>query len=111
MNIINVANAAEGASQIAQPGFGMPQMIMMVAFAVVFYFLLVRPQAKRAKQHRELVTKLNLGDEVVAGGGILGKITKLDDSFLTLQVAENLQMKVQRHSVVALMPKGTLKAS
>jgi len=96
---------------VAQPGMGMPQILVMAAFALVFYFLLIRPQAKRAKQHRNLISNLSLGDEVVAGGGILGKITKLDDSFLTIQVAENMQFKVQRHSVVALMPKGTLKAS
>jgi preprotein translocase subunit YajC len=110
MNIISVAHAADTA-QVVQPGVGMPQMLVMGAFAIVFYFLMIRPQAKRAKQHRNLITNLTLGDEVVAGGGILGKITKLDDSFLTLQVGDNTQFKVQRVSVVAVMPKGTLKAS
>ena len=71
--------------------------------------MLIRPQMKRAKEHRQLVAGLQKGDEVVTSGGLLGKITGIDDSFVTVKVADNVEIKVQRHAVASVMPKGTLK--
>jgi preprotein translocase subunit YajC len=76
---------------------------------VVFYFLLIRPQAKRAKEHKAMVAALAVGDEVVTAGGILGRVTETGDQFLTVEFAEGVRVKVQRHTVSAVLPKGTLK--
>ena len=81
----------------------------MVALFVVFYFLLIRPQQKRQKEHKNMVADLAKGDEVVTMGGLLGKITATDENFITVQIAANTEVKVQRQSVQAMMPKGTVK--
>jgi preprotein translocase subunit YajC len=100
-------------AQASPPGPGSQFMpiIMMVVFVVIFYFLLIRPQQKKAKEHQALVSKLSTGDEVVTTGGILGKVTEIGDSFVTLEVAEGVRMKVQKFQVGSLMPKGTLKSA
>ena len=98
---------AQGAGQ--QPGGGGSFLIMMVLFFVIFYFFLIRPQSKQAKQHRQMVESLARGDEVVTGGGLLGRITEVGDNFLLLEVAKGVELKVQKHAVSAIMPKGTLK--
>jgi preprotein translocase subunit YajC len=87
------------------------QMLPLVLIFVVFYFLLIRPQTKKAKEHRDMVSKLQSGDEVVTAGGILGRIVDLSDTFVTLEVANGVQIKVQRFQVNQLMPKGTLKGA
>jgi preprotein translocase subunit YajC len=100
-------------AQAGPPGPGgqfMP-IIMMVVFVVIFYFLLIRPQQKKAKEHQALVSKLSAGDEVVTTGGILGKVIEVGDSFVTLEVADGVRMKVQKFQVGSLMPKGTLKSA
>lgn len=81
----------------------------LILIFVVFYFLLIRPQQKRAKEHKEMVAALKKGDEVVTNGGVLGKITDVGDNFVRLQISEGVEVKVQRQSVSTLMPKGTLK--
>jgi preprotein translocase subunit YajC len=78
-----------------------------VVIFILFYFLLIRPQQKRAKQHKEMVTALKKGEEIVTNGGLLGKVTDLDDNFITLEIASGLNAKVQRQSVSQVMPKGT----
>lgn len=80
----------------------------LIAIVVIFWFLLIRPQMKRNKQHRELVSSLAVGDEVITAGGILGKVTRVDDNFLSVQVAEDTVIRLQRHSVAHVVPKGTL---
>jgi preprotein translocase subunit YajC len=85
-------------------------ILPLVLIFVVFYFLLIRPQTKRAKEHREMVAKLSAGDEVVTNGGILGRISEIDESFVTLEVAPKVTIRVQRHQVTQLMPKGTFKS-
>lgn len=87
------------------------QMLPLVLIFVVFYFLLIRPQTKKAKEHREMVAKLQNGDEVVTAGGILGRIVEVSDTFVTLEVANGVQIKVQRFQVGQLMPRGTLKGA
>ena len=76
---------------------------------VVFYFLLIRPQSKRRKEHQALITGLSKGDEVVTAGGIVGQINKVEDDFVKIQVADNMELRVQKSSVGATLPKGTLK--
>jgi preprotein translocase subunit YajC len=77
----------------------------------VFYFLLIRPQAKRAKEHKSMVAALAVGDEVVTSGGILGRVTEAGEQFLTVEVAEGVRVKVQRHTVSSVLPKGTMKSA
>ena len=84
--------------------------IMLIALFAVFYFVLIRPQSKRQKEHKAMVASLSKGDEVVTNGGLLGRITNVGDSFVTVEVAAGLEVKVQRLSVAALMPKGTIKS-
>jgi preprotein translocase subunit YajC len=98
------AQAAGG----AQPN-AFVQLLPLVLIFVVFYFLLIRPQAKRAKEHKAMVAALAVGDEVVTSGGILGKVTETGEQFLTVEIAEGVRVKVQRHTVGAVLPKGTLK--
>ncbi len=97
------------AQDAAQPGGLMGFLPLIVIFAV-FYFMLIRPQMKRAKEHKQLVASLNKGDEVITNGGLLGKITDVSDSFVTLELADNLQIKLQRQAVANVMPKGTIKS-
>lgn len=95
----------------APQGQGDPLMsfLPLIFIFVVFYFLLIRPQAKKAKEHKQMVEALTKGDEVVTNGGLLGRISKVGDNFVELDVAEGVTVKVQRQAVANLMPKGTIK--
>ncbi|WP_373507982.1 preprotein translocase subunit YajC [Thiocapsa sp.] len=84
-------------------------LLPLVLFAVVFYFLLIRPQAKRQKEHRKMVESLAKGDEVVTIGGMAGRIADLGDNFVLLDIAEGVHVKIRRGAVESIMPKGTLK--
>ena len=77
----------------------------------VFYFLLIRPQNKRQKEHKELVANIGVGDEVVTAGGVLGTVIEVKDQFLHVKVADDVVLKVQRHTISAVMPKGTVKSA
>ena len=90
-------------------GGGLLGLLPFVLIIVVFYFLLIRPQQKRQKQHKEMVANLSKGDEVVTNGGTLGKITDVGENFITLEVATGVLVKVQSHAIQAMMPKGTIK--
>ena len=94
----------------AAPGSDMMGILMLVGFVVIFYLMIWRPQSKRAKDHKNLLANLQKGDEVVTGGGMTGKVTKVADDFVVLEVADNVELKFQKASIVATMPKGTLKA-
>ncbi|HFE32071.1 MAG TPA: preprotein translocase subunit YajC [Gammaproteobacteria bacterium] len=105
---------AEGAA--AAPAAGSAEGSMMgllplVLIFVLFYFMLIRPQAKRAKEHKNMVAALAKGDEIVTQGGLLGKVTEVGDSFLSVQIADGVVVKVQRQSVSTLVPKGTIKSA
>ena len=100
-----LAQAAGGASN------SLVTLLPLVLIFVVFYFLLIRPQTKRAKEHREMVGKLAAGDEIVTTGGILGRISQVQDQFITLEVASGVAITVQRFQVAQLMPKGTFKGA
>ena len=85
-------------------------MLPLVLVFVVFYFFLIRPQTKRQKEHKEMVARLAVGDEVVTAGGVLGKVTELGDQFVHVEVANGVRIMVQRHTLGAVMPKGTIKS-
>ena len=104
--ISNAYAQADGAA----PGSLMSFLPLIVIFAV-FYFLLIRPQMKRAKEHKQLVSQLGKGDEVITNGGLLGKITDVSETFVTLELADNVQIKLQRQAVANVMPKGTIKSA
>ena len=85
--------------------------IPLILIIVIFWFLLIRPQMKRNKQHRELVSNISVGDEVVTAGGMLGRITEVGDSFVSLEVNDKVTIKLQKHSVAQVVPKGTMDSA
>ena len=89
---------------------GYMDIVFIGMIVLVFYFIIWRPQSKRAKEHRELVGGLSKGDEVVTNGGIIGKVHKVDEQFLVVEVANNVHLKMQKGSVAAALPKGTIKS-
>lgn len=103
--LINLAHAADGAP--SDPGI-MGFLPLIVIF-VLFYFMLLRPQMKRAKEMKAMVDALQKGDEVVTAGGTLGKVTKVAENFVTLEIAENTLIHVQKQAIQTIMPKGTIK--
>ncbi|HJP04454.1 MAG: preprotein translocase subunit YajC [Chromatiales bacterium] len=100
---------AQAAPAGADPGYS--SLIMLVAVFVIFYFLLIRPQQKRQKEHKELVSKLAKGDEVATAGGLLGKVTDVRESFVKVEIANDVVVTVQKHTVSTVMPKGTIKSA
>ena len=101
--------AAQGAPAPASPGAGLGTLLLPVLLIVVFYFLLIRPQQKKQKEHSAMVSALSVGTEIVTGGGVLGKVTEVGEQFLTVEVADGVNIKVQRHSISAVLPKDTIK--
>jgi preprotein translocase subunit YajC len=91
------------------PGGDMFQIFFLVGLFALFYFIAIRPQRKRQKEHTKMVSELNKGDEVVTTSGILGRVMALDDNYMTLNVANNVELKFQRVHLHAVLPKGTLK--
>lgn len=100
---------AEGGA--AAQGSGFEALIPLVLLFVVFYFLLIRPQQKKVKEHKKLVESISRGAEVVTYGGLVGKIKELDDNFVELEIAENVVVKVERQNVSRELPKGTIKGT
>jgi preprotein translocase subunit YajC len=96
--------ATGGASPSAISSLLLPVMLI-----VVFYFLLIRPQQKKQKEHRAMVEALGVGTEIVTGGGVLGKVTQLGEQFVTIEIADGVNIKVQRQSISAVLPKDTIK--
>ena len=86
-------------------------IIMMVALFAIMYFLMIRPQMKRQKEHRAMLDKLSKGDEVITSGGIAGTVTDIGDNFVTLEVADNVRVRVQKGAIGNVLPKGTLKSA
>lgn len=99
--------AAAGAS--AEPN-GLVTWLFLGGFIVIFYFMILRPQMKRNKEHRNLLGTLQKGDEVITTGGIAGRVIKVTDEFIVLSVSDNVQLKFQKSAIGATLPKGTLKA-
>ncbi len=98
---------AQGAPQGDAFGFFLPMIVIFVAF----YFLLIRPQQKRQKAHSALVGALSTGDEVVTAGGVLGKVTAVSEHYATVKIADGVEIKVQKSTVSAVVPKGTFDAA
>ena len=106
-----ISDAVAEAAPAAQQGDPMTSLIFFGGMILIFYFILIRPQTKRAKEHRELVSGLSKGDEVVTNGGLLGKITDVSEQYVTLEIADNVQIRVQKPAVATVLPKGSLKAA
>ena len=102
-----ISNAWAQAAAPAGPGLEL--FIMIGIFFLIMYFLIIRPQSKRNKEHKQLLASLSKGDEVVTSGGLLGKVSDIGDSFISLEVQDGIVIKIQKQSVSAVMPKGTLK--
>ena len=97
------------AEPAAQPAGGMMmQFVMIAVFIGIFYFLIWRPQANRAKEHRALIDSVTVGSEIVFAGGLMGKVTKLDGDFAVVELSRGVDIKVQRASVISVLPEGTL---
>ncbi|WP_353573147.1 preprotein translocase subunit YajC [Candidatus Albibeggiatoa sp. nov. BB20] len=107
MDFLIAAAHAEGAT--ATQGGGFASFIPLVILIVVFYFLLIRPQQQRVKDHNNMVTSLQKGDEIVTNGGLLGRIIDIGENFIQIQIAQNTEVKIQRQAVSSIMPKGTMK--
>jgi preprotein translocase subunit YajC len=97
-------------AQAAAPaGFDLMQFLPIILMFVVLYYLMIRPQQKKAKEHKALLEALSKGDEVVTNSGIAGRITKVGDEFVTVEIAENTEIRMQKGAIVVVLPKGSLK--
>jgi preprotein translocase subunit YajC len=105
------AGTAGGAPNGAAGAGGLFNIALLVLIFVAFYFLLLRPQSKRQKEHRKMVEALAKGDEVITNGGMLGRVTNVGEQFIKVEVADGVELKIQRSAVSALMPKGTVKSA
>ena len=99
---------AQAGGQQSDPLLG---FLPLVAIFVLFYFLLIRPQNKRQKEHRRMIEALSSGDEIVTGGGLLGQVTEVGEQFVTVQIAQGITVKVQKHTISSVLPKGTVKSA
>lgn len=89
---------------------GVVQFLPLFVLIVVFYFMILRPQQKRAKEQKSMISALQKGDEVVAAGGLLGRVSKVDENYVSVEVAEGVSLNVQKSSVQTVLPKGTIKS-
>ena len=106
--MISLAHA-QTAGAAADPTGGFMQMLPMILMFVVLWFLMIRPQMKKAKEHKALIEALQKGDEVVTQGGMVGKITKVSDAYVTIEIAQGTEVVVQKPAIGLVLPKGTLK--
>lgn len=109
MNFFIADALAQGAP--ADGGPGISGFLIMLIPIVVLWFLMIRPQMKRQKEHAKMVESLSKGDEAVTNGGVLGRITEVGDSFVKMEIAKSIEVKVQRHAIATIVPKGTIKES
>lgn len=107
--MISLAHAQDAAAAAGQSG--LMQFLPLILMFVVFWFLIIRPQMKRSKEHRALVENLQKGDEVITQGGVAGRVSKLGESYIGVEVAEGVEIIVQRPAVQIVLPKGTLKSA
>jgi len=104
---ISSAHAADaGASEGPDP---LINVFIIVAFVVIFYLIVWRPQSKRQKEHRDLVSGLSKGDEIISQGGLLGKIVKVEDQYIVFEAADGIELRLQKGAVMQALPKGTIK--
>ena len=103
MNIIDLAYAAPAQQEPSALGFLLPIFIL-----VLMYFILIRPQSKKLKEHKEMLSKLKSGDEIATSGGILGKVLKVGESFVLIKISDNVEIKLQKASVNKILPKNSI---
>jgi preprotein translocase subunit YajC len=111
MNFLISDAMADGVIPAQGGGDLMQMLIMMGVFFAAMYFMIIRPQQKRAKEHKQLLDALSKGTEVVTGGGILGKVTNLSENYVELSIADNVTIKVQKQAIASVLPKGTMKGA
>lgn len=102
---------AMAAGEAAPQGGGIQMLIMIAIFFAIMYFMIIRPQQKKAKEHKTMLEALSKGDEIVTSGGILGKVVNIGENFVEIKVSDNSAIKVQRHSIGTVLPKGTMKGA
>lgn len=105
MNFIEIANAASETQEPSALGFLLPIFIL-----VLMYFILIRPQSKKIKEHKQMLTELKVGDEISTAGGMLGKIIKIGESYIQLKISDNVEIKLQKSSVNKILPKNSLES-
>lgn len=98
------------AQQAAPQGNALMQFLPLIFLLVLFYFMLIRPQMKRSREHKDMLGKLAKGDEVVTSGGLTGVVRELGENFITVEIADNVPVRMQKSAIVSVLPKGTLKA-
>ena len=108
---ISDAIAEAGATATTATGQGDPlaSLILPIGLVILFYFFLIRPQSKRQKEHRKMVDDLQKGEEVITSGGVLGKVTQINDNFIMLEISKDVSLNIQKSAVQSIMPKGTIK--
>ena len=109
MNLMAILLPVAQAAPAAAPGMG--TFLLPIALIAVMYFLMIRPQMKRQKEHRAMLDKLAKGDEVITNGGIAGTVVGIGENFITVEVASGVQLKLQRGAITSVLPKGTLKSA
>jgi preprotein translocase subunit YajC len=114
LDLLIAPASAQAAGQPAPGGFfggGISGMLLPIVFIGVMYFLMIRPQMKRQKEHRAMLAKIGVGDEVITNGGIAGVVREIGDSFIGVEIADNLRVRVQKGAIATVLPKGTLKSA
>ncbi|KLD78060.1 preprotein translocase subunit YajC [Xanthomonas hyacinthi] len=108
--LIPVAQA-QTASAASAAGGGMQMFLLPIILIAVMYFVMIRPQMKRQKEHKSMLDKLGRGDEVITSGGVAGVVTDIGDNFITVEIADNVRIRVQKGAIGNVLPKGTLKSA
>ena len=112
MNLLDfLVTPAHAQAAAQQPGGGFGTLLLPIVLIGVMYFLMIRPQMKRAKEHRAMLERLSKGDEVITNGGIAGTVSDIGESFVTVEVADNVRLRVQKGAIANVLPKGTLKSA
>ncbi|RMG58322.1 MAG: preprotein translocase subunit YajC [Gammaproteobacteria bacterium] len=104
-----ISDAFAQAPAAPPQGAGLDLLFMVVFFGVIMYFMIIRPQQKRAKEHRKMIEALREGDEVATSGGLLGVVTRTGDDIISIEIADGVEIKVQPQAITAVLPKGTIK--
>jgi len=107
--LISNAWAQAAPAAAGDPTSGLMGMLPIILMFVVLWFLMIRPQMKRSKEHKAMVEAMQKGDEVLTNGGIAGRITKVGETYIAVEIAENVEISLQKAAVTAILPKGTLK--
>ncbi len=102
---------SDALAQSGEPAAGITGLIFPIALIVIFYFLLIRPQQKRAKEHKKLVSNLSKGDEILTTGGFVGRVTDVGDTYANLELADGIEVRMQKSAVAQVLPKGAMKGS